>query len=151
LSQCIGEHGERACDIAALSPCVLDSGGGFGKAKGADRPGRALQRVRERAGLGWHLRQCINEAASLLEKHPQHLALERLVVERHAPEMVEIQRASGGSRQRGWHPGGPSQSLKFRIKPNAPAFSLAINRWCRARSKTWLMERLKYLPSIRRH
>ncbi len=98
-----------AASGAARSPPLradlLQCGGAVGEAKRADRPRRAFQRVRKREHLRRRAGQCIIEQASrLLQEHPEHLVLERFLAERHALQVIEIDRAVGGNRRRGWHP-----------------------------------------------
>ena len=44
------------------------------------------------------------QASRLLQEHPEHLVLERFLAERDALQVIEIHRAVGGNRRRGWHP-----------------------------------------------
>ena len=75
--------------------------------KGADRAGRALQRMRQRAGIRRQGGKRVDELGRLGREHRQHLLLEAGIAERHAFEMFEIDRTVIGGERRRWHPVNP--------------------------------------------
>src|SRR5580704_14136392 len=64
--------------------------------------------MHQRARVGGQRCELADQADRLGRKHRQHLMLEADVAERHAPEMIEIDRTVIGSEWRRWHPVNPS-------------------------------------------
>jgi hypothetical protein len=61
----------------------------------------------QRSRIGGHGCERADEVSRLRRKQRQYFALEPIIIERHAPQMREIDRAVIGSERRGWHPVNP--------------------------------------------
>ena len=98
---------ERRRRILAIAHDGFQTFGGIGHGEGADRAGRSLQRMNQRAGILRHGRKRHDQARRLGCEHRQHLAFEAGVAKRHAPEMIDIDRTVIGGERRRWHPVNP--------------------------------------------
>jgi hypothetical protein len=103
----IVKFGQRFRLIASVVDQCLEANGGIGHRKRANRAGRSFQRMRQRSRIGGLGREHADKVGRLRRKQRQHFPLEAIIVQRHAPQMREIDRTVIGSERRGWHPVNP--------------------------------------------
>ena len=82
-----------------------------------------------------------DQAGRLSRKHRQHLALEPGVAQRHALEMVHVDRTVVGGERRRWHPGDPFQMKRHGDNPISPPDRSGSDVFGR-QSWKWLTERV---------
>ncbi len=98
LGYCLAKRSKRSHPIVLL-PDRFQRGRAFGDFEGTDRPRRALQRMRQRRRFERKVREGFEQPSRLRQEHLEHLTLEGLFTQRHAREMIEIERAEiGGER-----------------------------------------------------
>src|SRR5882672_10286147 len=74
--------------------------------------------MRQRGGIRGYGGEDRDQAGGLSRKHRQHLVLEHGVAQRHAVEMLEIDRTVIGSKRRRWHPVDPFQMMRHGDNPS---------------------------------
>src|SRR5712671_4158198 len=114
--------------------------GGIGYAECADRACRPLQRMRQHTRVSGQGGETADQTGRLGRKHRQHLALEPGVAQRHASEMVHVDRTVVGSERRRWHPGDPFQMKRHGDNP-IPAPDRSGSEVFGSQSWNWLTER----------
>src|SRR3569832_1624354 len=129
----------------------LEMSGRSAECKGADRPRRPLERVRQRRRSGRKRGKRFDETRGLGGKHGQHFALERRIAQRHAPQMRDIDRAVIGGERWRWHPFNPVQ-MKRHGKSES-FVSRATHRRGRPRERTmdWLTDRSVLWTTVPAH
>ena len=103
--------------IGAVAQGGLQIGGGGGDMNRADRPRRALQLMDKGRRIRRKLRQSGCQRRGLACEHRQNLAFEAAVAERHAAEMVEIDRAIVWNQWRRRHPGNLLKKIRHCCNP----------------------------------
>jgi hypothetical protein len=76
--------------------------------------------MRERASIFGQGGQRSDQADRLGRKHREYLALEAVIAQRHALEMLDIDRTVIGSKRRRWHPVNPFQMKRHGDNPLSP-------------------------------
>ena len=137
----LGELGERVGRIGALPMAASSRAAASATRKSADRPRRALQRMRQRRASAGMAASVPIESGRLGRKHRQHLLLEAGIAERHALEMVEIDRTVIGSERRRWHPFYPFEMKRHGSIPDLPAALIPAGQFSASQSRNWLTER----------
>src|SRR5439155_3317143 len=143
----IAEFDQRLGGIAAMGQRRFQPGRSLSHRESADRPRRTFERMRQCPRLRRQGGERVEQFGGLSREHRQHFLLEAGVAERHALEMLEIDRTVIGCEWRRWHPTDPFEMKRHDLAQSRccidPAGELLLSQ-----SRKWLMERMRYLPQI---